>query len=123
MSDKKWAETAVSRELELIAKCAEENAHKPNSEWWKSVFRIASVLKGSGKSHIPPSRIRAALHRYTPAWVHFKPSRERGIDYLFGRAMNKASPRYRIDTPPICGAVKQSGGSTNSHRHAKRHSW
>lgn len=93
--DRQWAETAVNRELDAIAKLGEERANKPNSQWWASVFRIASVLKGSGKAHISPAGVRDAIHRATPPHVYFKPDRERGIDYLFGRAMNRARPRYR----------------------------
>lgn len=98
--DKQWAETAVNRELDVIAKLGEERANKPDSKWWKSVIRIASVVKGSGKAHMAPGRVREAIHRATPHHVYFKPDRDRGIDYLFGRAMNRASPRYRA---PKCG--------------------
>jgi len=100
--DKQWAVAAIRGELDQIARCADESAHKPNSEWWRSVVRIASILKGSGKAHIAPGRVRAAIHRETPPHVFFKGQREKTIDYLFGRAMNRAHPRYRIKEIERC---------------------
>lgn len=124
-SDRKWAETAISRELGMIARCGEENAHKPDSEWWKSVFRIASVLKGAGRRSIAPERVRVALHRVTPQWVKFKPSREKGIDYLFGRAMNKANQRFRVTmpTPPYTEREKANAPLSNRGVHQNSVQW
>ena len=122
--DRQWAVTAVTNELDNIARCTAENAHKPGSEWWACVLRIASVIKGSGRQHISPEDVRIALHGRTPSCVGFKPSREKGIDYLFHRAMNWARPRYRIiSAPTYMGGTKPGGsstlraGSSNSQRH------
>ena len=97
--DMKWAETAVKRELEAIEqRTGGENPHAPDSEFWKCLIRIASVLKGSGRQHIAPERVRVAIHRCAPISLKTKGNREKDIDYLFGRAMNQEHPRYRIRT-------------------------
>ena len=95
-SDKQWAVTAVKRELEAIERTGDENPHRPDSEFWACLIRIASVLKGSGRKHIDPNRVRVAIHRYAPMSLRTKGNREKDLDYLFGRAMNQAHPRYRI---------------------------
>ncbi len=94
--DKKWGETAVKRELEAITAVVGDNPHHPDSEFWKSLVKIASVIKGSGRRHITPERIRTAVHSYAPPSLKTKGNRETNLDYLFGRAMNQAHPRYRI---------------------------
>ena len=93
--DRKWAETAVRRELEAIGRCHGDNPHRPDSEFWASLIKIASVLKGSGRQHIAPSRVRTAVLEYAPMSLRTKGNREKDINYLFGRAMNQARPRYR----------------------------
>jgi hypothetical protein len=94
--DRLWAETAVKRELEAIDRLHGDNPHLPDSEFWACLIRIASVLKGSGRQHIAPDRVRTAILRYAPASLKTKGNREKDITYLFGRAMNAARPRYRI---------------------------
>jgi len=94
--DRQWAITAVQRELEAIGKLHGDNPHRPDSEFWKCLIRIASVLKGSGRDSIPPARVKAAILRESPTSLRTKGNREKDIEYLFGRAMNQANPRYRI---------------------------
>jgi hypothetical protein len=94
--DRLWAETAVKRELEAIGRLHGDNPHRSDSEFWACLIRIASVIKGSGRQHVAPDRVRVALHRYAPGSLKTKGNREKDIDYLFGRAMNRARPRYRI---------------------------
>lgn len=93
--DRKWAITAVQSELEAIGRVGDDNPYLPDSEFWACLIRIASILKGSGRQHLPLSRVKAAIHRETPH-LRFKGNRENQINYLFGRAMNQAHPRYRI---------------------------
>lgn len=97
-NDRKWAETAVKRELEAIGRLHGDNPHLPDSEFWACLIRIASVIKGSGRPFIAPSRARTAVLRYAPQSLKTKGNREKDIEYLFGRAMNQARPRYRIKT-------------------------
>lgn len=94
--DRQWAIAAVQRELEAISRLHGDNPHRPDSEFWKSLIRIASVLKGSGRAHIPPARVKTAVLREAPHNLKTKGNRERDLEYLFGRAMNQARPRYRI---------------------------
>lgn len=109
--DKQWTIAAIDREIDAIRRCGAESAHNPNSEWWRSVIRIASVAKGSGRRYVVPENIRRILQRETPQWVRFKRGRVKGIDYLWGRAMNRAYPRYRLkDTPHIRVGEKKPGG-------------
>lgn len=102
--DRLWASAAIDAEIEAIRRCGKESANNPNSDWWRSVIRIASVMKGSGRHYIAPEHIRQRLHLHTPRHIRFKSGREKGINYLWGRAMNKAYPRYRVTpTPPYTG--------------------
>ncbi|MCB8946162.1 MAG: hypothetical protein H6658_20650 [Ardenticatenaceae bacterium] len=95
-SDKAWAETAVKQELEAIGRLHGDNPHRPDSEFWACLLRIASVVKGSGRQHIAPARVRTAVLQYAPDTLKTKGNRQKDIEYLFGRAMNQARPRYRI---------------------------
>lgn len=98
--DALWAKKAIGDELRKIAACHGDNPHRADSEWWKSVIRIASVLKGTGKAHYNPSSILAEIQRLSPATLRTKGNRERDIDYLWSRAFNRATPRYRAQTMP-----------------------
>lgn len=94
--DRKWAETAVEGELDRIIGLIGDHPHKPDSEYWKCVLRIAGVVKGSGKAHLRPSEILVKLLRFTPHDMKWKlANREKDITYLWGRAMNRAPARYR----------------------------
>lgn len=95
-NDALWAMKAIKEELANIAQCHGDNPHRPDSEWWKSVIRIASILKGSGKAHYNPSRVLSAIHQNSPSTLRTKGDRNKDIDYLFGRAFNAARPRYRL---------------------------
>ena len=96
VSDRKWAETAVRRELEAIGRLHGDNPHRPDSEFWACLIRIASVVKGSGRQHIAPAQVRSAILANAPLSLKTKGKREKDLTYLFGRAMNAARPRYRI---------------------------
>lgn len=94
--DRKWAETAVEGELDRIIGLHGDHPHKPDSEYWKCLLRIAGVVKGAGKATIRPSEILVKLLRFTPHDMKWKlANRERDITYLWGRAMNRAPARYR----------------------------
>lgn len=97
--DREWARTAIYGELQSIASIHDDNPHKPDSDYWKSLIRIASILKGSGKRYIQPSQVLAAVLRETSPTLRYKGNKEKDITYLFGRAMNRANPRYRIRIP------------------------
>jgi hypothetical protein len=94
--DMLWSKKAIQEELRAIGRLHGDNPHRPDSEFWKSLIRMASVLKGSGRAHFTPSRVRTAVLRQAPSTLKTKGNRERDIEYLFGRAMNQARPRYRI---------------------------
>jgi len=96
--DKKWAETAIEGELDKIVGLHGDKPHKPDSQYWACLCRIAGAVKGSGKQHIRPSEVLAQLLRFTPHDMKWKlASREKDITYLWGRAMNRAPARYRND--------------------------
>jgi hypothetical protein len=95
--DRLWAEAAIREELKKVGRCAGDNAHRPDSEFWKCIIRIASVVKGSGRAYVSPDAIRAAVIDHAPPSLRVKGnSKEAGITYLWGRAYNKAYPRYRV---------------------------
>lgn len=96
LRDRQWSITAVQRELEAIGRLHGDNPHRPDSEFWACLIRIASVLKGSGRAHIPPARVKAAILRDAPRQLKTKGNRDKDLEYLFSRAMNQARPRYRI---------------------------
>ena len=93
-----WARAAIISELEAIGRCQGDNPHRPDSEFWACLIKIASVLKGSGRQHIPVDKVRTAVLQYAPLTLKTKGDRIKDISYLFGRAMNQAMPRYRIKT-------------------------
>lgn len=95
--DREWAITAISGEIQNISQIYGENPHKPDSDYWKALIRIASVLKGSGKRHIQPGRVLTAVIRSTSPTLRYKGDLTRDVTYLFGRAMNRATPRYRAN--------------------------
>jgi hypothetical protein len=94
--DMAWSKKAIQEELRAIGRLHGDNPHRPDSEFWKCLIRMASVLKGSGRAHYSPSRVRTAVLSYAPANLATKGNREKDLGYLFGRAMNQARPRYRI---------------------------
>lgn len=91
---RQWAQKAIQSELKAISGIHGENPHKPSSEYWKCLVRLASVLKGAGKSHFQPSQVLTAVLRETPSDMHFKGNREKDIAYLFSRAYKLAHPRF-----------------------------
>lgn len=93
--DKQWSQTAVRGELRNISACHGDNPHRPDSEWWKCVIRLASVLKGSGKQYFTPSNVLIDILHESP-YLCTKGENAKIIPYLWGRAMNQANPRYRI---------------------------
>ena len=98
-SDETWAKTAIEREIAAIAAMNGDNPHRPDSQFWASLIRIASVLKGSGWKRIDPGWARNQILATAPADLLTKGDRAKDIAYLFGRAMNRATPRYRNDQP------------------------
>jgi len=94
--DMLWSKKAIQSELAVIGRLHGDNPHRPDSEFWKCLVRMASVLKGSGRAHYSPSRVRTAVLSYAPSTLKTKGSREKDLEYLFGRAMNQARPRFRI---------------------------
>lgn len=94
--DKLWAETAVEQEMDRIIGLHGDNPHKPDSQYWACLCRIAGAVKGSGKAAIRPSDILTQLLRFSPPDMKWKlSSREKDVTYLWGRAMNRAPARYR----------------------------
>jgi hypothetical protein len=94
--DMLWSKSAIRAELAAIGRLHGDNPHRPDSEFWKCLIRIASVIKGSGRAHFSPSRVRTAVLRYAPSSLKTKGNHEKDLEYLFGRAMNQARPRFRI---------------------------
>jgi hypothetical protein len=93
--DRAWADAAIRAELQAISRCLADNPYRPDSQWWKSVFRIASVIKGSGRRAYNPTDTLALIEANTPPDLRVKGDREHQIGYLWGRAYNRAAPRYR----------------------------
>lgn len=94
--DRLWAEKAIEQELDKIMGLHGDKPHKPDSEYWKCLCRIAGAVKGSGKAHFRPSDVLVQLLRVSPLDMAWKlASREKDITYLWGRAMNRAPARYR----------------------------
>lgn len=93
--DALWAKQAINAELARIATCHDDNPHRPDSEYWKALIRIASIVKGTGKPHFQPTRIVSEIHRQSPSSLRLKGNRQKDIDYLWSRAFNAAKPRYR----------------------------
>lgn len=95
--DRAWAETAVSRELAVIAKLpAGTKLTKPGNAFYIALLKIASVAKGSGRRHLRPSDLHERIEAHCPKDVRYKlSSREREIAYQWGRAYTQAEPRYR----------------------------
>ena len=94
--DMLWSKKAIQSELAAIGRLHGDNPHRPDSEFWKCLIRIASILKGSGRAHYSPARVRTAVLSYAPSTLKTKGNRQKDLEYLFGRAMNQARPRYRI---------------------------
>lgn len=98
--DRLWAESAIEREFDRIVKLHDDNPHKQDSEWFKSVCRLAGIVKGSGRRYIQPSAVLVDLQKLSPR-LKTKQPKDKTINYLWGRAYRLATPRYRekIDTP------------------------
>ena len=85
---KRWAETAVRRELEAIeALPVEVNIQKPNNPYWRSLFAIAGIVNGGYL------RKDEALARIVQASEHLS-LLEKAIAYQWNRACQRAQPRH-----------------------------
>ncbi len=94
--DRAWADRAIYDELGKLITFAGTNPHKPDSEYWKSLCRIAGAVKGAGKLYFRPSEVLTLVLKFSPDDMKWKlANRERDIVYLWGRAMNLSTPRYR----------------------------
>ena len=85
---KRWAETAVHRELESIKELsAGMNIQKPNNPYWSSLFAIAGIVNGGylGKDEALEKIIIASQHLYLE---------EKAILYQWNRACQRAKPRH-----------------------------
>jgi hypothetical protein len=85
---KRWAETAVRRELEAIeALPMEVNIRKPNNLYWRSLFAIAGIVNGGylSKDEAFALIVQASQHLSLL---------EKAIAYQWNRACQRARPRH-----------------------------
>lgn len=103
--DRQWAAAAIDAELKVLASLPDENINKPGSTFSVCLLKIASVLKGSGRSHFSTvetvDRIKAACPDI----------REKEVERQWRRAYDKAQPRLRQDTRPSSNGSSATGAS------------
>lgn len=87
----KWAETAVSNELAIIADMPQSNINRPAHPFYVSLLKIASIAKGG---YLPEHEALNAIKK-TCAPMTWIPQRE--IDYQWSRAYSKSEPRHPDD--------------------------
>jgi len=94
-----WAEAAITDELANIRNLDPNiKITKPGNDFYISLLKIASILKGDGRRHLRPSEIRTAVIDAAPGAFRYKgKSLDEAITYQFGRAMAQAEPRYRSE--------------------------
>lgn len=88
-NSRQWADAAIDNELNILEKMPEgTNINKPGNDIFVSLLKIASVVRGG---HVPEhealNSVKKSLCAFT--WI---PQKE--IDYQWGRAMQRAKPRY-----------------------------
>lgn len=84
---KRWAKTAVNRELNKIRSLPEgNNIFVPNSQFWQSLFKIAGIVNGGYET---PSTIFVQVWQ---ACEHLA-IEEKQIRYQWRRACQQAKPR------------------------------
>jgi hypothetical protein len=105
--DRAWSEAALQAEYERLANLPDEKPQKPGSVFAVAIFKIASLIKGSGR-HVSPDQALSRIKEL--AGSPLLPHRE--IERQWSRAYAKATPRYRQPHPSSNGT---SGTSGNGH--------
>lgn len=86
-----WFQSALEQELKAIESLPSDlNINKPNNPFWQSIFRIAGISKAGFLSS------NEALNKIKYACRHMQ-LRGKDIDYQWGRAYQRATPRYLND--------------------------
>lgn len=93
--DALWAAAALQGELAALANLpSDENVNKDDSIFYASLVRIAAVVKGSGRTSIPPGEALAAVQDACSMYPWLEPKE---IARQWRNAYNYADPRYRKD--------------------------
>ena len=98
--DKKhlWVKAALEAELTALAHLPEENINKPGSQFSIHLLKIASICNGGGRGLISHSHALSQIEDTCQIypWLQVKEIRRQ-----WGRAIQKAVPRYPADTYPL----------------------
>jgi hypothetical protein len=96
-ADRAWAIAAFEQELKALARLPEgENINKPDSLFWVSLVKLASIVKGSGRGHIS---LREALGKIEQACGYGRAAdiTQPEIARQWRNALHKSQPRYRAE--------------------------
>lgn len=84
---KRWAKTAVKRELDKICSLpSDTNIYLAGNPFWRSLFKIAGIVNGGYKTQ------ESIFSEIESACGHLGIT-EKEIRYQWGRACQQASPR------------------------------